>query len=327
MSNKRIHIGNSEWTIEQIERCCKGAKFPLGDIYINKDLLLSLDEISKPLSYELYDYTRKEIRWGDSKHEKRVNLDYCEISNPYVYKEDPNASTYRVMIVSKNKKYGMIDEYGNTLLPIENDDVYPTFTYRRPYFIVKKDNIAYIYHILKYQIVSKIYDDIKIVAQRFPCGSTTDKYLKVYKNGKCGLVHEQGKEIVPPIYEDCYGSMWYCNYDDKHKYIIVTKDGKEGILNELGEIVAEIKYDRIRIRYPEYNNPKDLCAVGFLGSNEYILIDPCLEEPKRYIKGSSSDRPSYERYGGSYAQDEMGYSDDDIDTIFDGEPDAYWNID
>lgn len=37
--------------------------------------------------------------------------------------------------------------------------------------------------------------------------------------------------------------------------------------------------------------------------------------------------PSYGCYSGSYAQDEMGYSDDDIDTIFDGDPDAYWNID
>lgn len=36
---------------------------------------------------------------------------------------------------------------------------------------------------------------------------------------------------------------------------------------------------------------------------------------------------TYERYNGSYAQDEMGYSDDDIDTIFDGDPLAYWNID
>lgn len=35
----------------------------------------------------------------------------------------------------------------------------------------------------------------------------------------------------------------------------------------------------------------------------------------------------YGKYTGSYAQDEMGYSDDDIDTIFDGDPDAYWNID
>lgn len=33
------------------------------------------------------------------------------------------------------------------------------------------------------------------------------------------------------------------------------------------------------------------------------------------------------RYSGSYARDEAGYSDDDIDTILDGDPDAYWNID
>lgn len=40
-----------------------------------------------------------------------------------------------------------------------------------------------------------------------------------------------------------------------------------------------------------------------------------------------NDEPTFERYNGSYAQDEMGYSDDDIDTIFDGDPSAYWNID
>lgn len=35
----------------------------------------------------------------------------------------------------------------------------------------------------------------------------------------------------------------------------------------------------------------------------------------------------YDEYSGSYAQDEMGYSDEDIDDVFDGDPDAYWNID
>ena len=39
------------------------------------------------------------------------------------------------------------------------------------------------------------------------------------------------------------------------------------------------------------------------------------------------EEPTYERYSGSSTQDEMGYSDDDIDTIFDGDPLAYWNID
>lgn len=34
-----------------------------------------------------------------------------------------------------------------------------------------------------------------------------------------------------------------------------------------------------------------------------------------------------DEFAGTYAHDEAGYSDDDIWTIFDGEPDAYWNID
>ena len=34
-----------------------------------------------------------------------------------------------------------------------------------------------------------------------------------------------------------------------------------------------------------------------------------------------------DEYAGTYAPDIEGYSDDDIDTLFDGDPDAYWNID
>lgn len=39
------------------------------------------------------------------------------------------------------------------------------------------------------------------------------------------------------------------------------------------------------------------------------------------------DEETYERYNGSYAQDVEGWSDQDIDDVFDGDPDAYWNID
>lgn len=44
---------------------------------------------------------------------------------------------------------------------------------------------------------------------------------------------------------------------------------------------------------------------------------------KRYEESPST----YERYNGSYAQDVEGWSDQDIDDVFDGDPDAYWNID
>ena len=38
-------------------------------------------------------------------------------------------------------------------------------------------------------------------------------------------------------------------------------------------------------------------------------------------------KPTYENYNGSYAQDVEGWSDQDINDAFDGDPDAYWNID
>lgn len=39
------------------------------------------------------------------------------------------------------------------------------------------------------------------------------------------------------------------------------------------------------------------------------------------------ERPTYDEYNGSYAQDIEGWSDQDIDDVLDGDPDAYWNID
>ena len=36
---------------------------------------------------------------------------------------------------------------------------------------------------------------------------------------------------------------------------------------------------------------------------------------------------SYGKYEGTYAQECVGLSDDFIDDVLDGDPDAYWNID
>lgn len=35
----------------------------------------------------------------------------------------------------------------------------------------------------------------------------------------------------------------------------------------------------------------------------------------------------YSKYSGTYAHDVEGLSDDFIDNVLDGDPDAYWNID
>lgn len=61
--------------------------------------------------------------------------------------------------------------------------------------------------------------------------------------------------------------------------------------------------------------------------DDYLMASDDDEHDYDNNRHDSEEPPTYGRYRGSYAQDVMGYSDDDIDTIFDGDPSAYWNID
>ena len=46
-------------------------------------------------------------------------------------------------------------------------------------------------------------------------------------------------------------------------------------------------------------------------------------DPAEYYE----EEQTYDCYNGSYAQDVEGWSDQAIDEVFDGDPEAYWNID
>ena len=56
------------------------------------------------------------------------------------------------------------------------------------------------------------------------------------------------------------------------------------------------------------------------------LNNPNISHARRYDTDNAYGR-HYGEYAGTYAQDVAGYSDDVINDAFDGEPDAYWNID
>lgn len=65
-----------------------------------------------------------------------------------------------------------------------------------------------------------------------------------------------------------------------------------------------------------YNeNYTDAIEDGEWQDEEYPIEEDFLEEE------------TYENYNYSYAQSEEGWSDQDIDEVLDGDPDAYWNID
>ena len=52
--------------------------------------------------------------------------------------------------------------------------------------------------------------------------------------------------------------------------------------------------------------------------------DDCYERLEYY---NYDNERTFDRYNGYYAQDVEGWSDQDIDDVLDGDPDAYWNID
>ena len=143
-----------------------------------------------------------------------------------------------------------------------------------------------------------------------------------------------------------------------YPYAHFRKNGIEGYVNEDGIVISSETFEEIKqidvsdvIYYLAYKD----CKIGLLNARRKILL-PCIYDDIQQITYRSAlvtengiekeveystarryqdddyydmeeESHHYSEYAGSYAQDVMGYSDEDIDTIFDGDPDAYWNID
>lgn len=113
---------------------------------------------------------------------------------------------------------------------------------------------------------------------------------------------------------------------------------KWGIINEKGEEVLPLEYDNI---WNFLNKGRLSTKIVKEGHGEEIFFHdlnpevplPIWEANNRARSSSCQDDDNYDygshygEYAGSYAQDVMDYSDDVIDDAFDGDPDAYWNID
>ena len=153
-----------------------------------------------------------------------------------------------------------------------------------------------------------------------------DKELFTLKDYDCGysVVTRDGNEIVP------YGE--YNIIDGYTKgYARVKKGKKWGIIDTDGKVVLPIDYDSIWSFHnrPELNSTR-VMKEGFNNLRFYFvtgnLNNPNISHARRYDTDNAYGR-HYGEYAGTYAQDVAGYSDDVINDAFDGEPDAYWNID
>lgn len=118
------------------------------------------------------------------------------------------------------------------------------------------------------------------------------------KDSLWGIIDEKGNEILLPIYS--YIDSFYNR--DTHFTKLKQTDGKE----------LEFDIFDKSVNYSGYHADID---------REYI------EDMRNYEWLQEYRESQYNDFNGSYAQDVMGYSDEDIYDAFDGDPEAYWNID
>lgn len=128
--------------------------------------------------------------------------------------------------------------------------------------------------------------------------------------------------------------QWISQFD-KGLARVKTPQGLWGIIDSLGNEVLAPVYKEIWNFYGKGRNTTRIEAVDEYGNTrilDFNLSTHQLSEfiPRRVRREFNIDDDYGTRYGeftGSYAQDVMGYSDDVINDAFEGDPDAYWNID
>lgn len=155
----------------------------------------------------------------------------------------------------------------------------------------------------------------------------------VQKNGQYGVLDASGMEIVP------FGRYGYIDGFDKGLARVkvgtttngvMDNGGRWGIIDNTGKEVLPAQYDAI---WNFYGKSRGTISVEKGDSWNYIELNSLLNKEEENVDDNYCDNDyddygtHYGEYAGTYAQDVAGYSDDAIDDAFDGDPDAYWNID
>lgn len=112
----------------------------------------------------------------------------------------------------------------------------------------------------------------------------------------------------------------------------ITEYPKWGIIDESGNEVLPVEYDEI---WNFFEKNRDDTLVYQNGTRKRFLLSSRVLLSTYHDRVHSfeemghsyQEKEHFGEYAGTYAQDEMGYSDEFINDVLCGEPDAYWNID
>lgn len=148
---------------------------------------------------------------------------------------------------------------------------------------------------------------------------------------KWGIINQYGEEVLPLEYD----RIW--KFAGKHK--VFTKAEKNGQIRLISlDALRHSEHTRKDIDLMARENtslnidthycsqPSPHAAINSTDvNNEDNSYDEVYDD-NEIDYGYYNDN-TYSEYAGTYAHDIAGYSDEEINIIFDGDPEAYWNID
>ena len=218
-----------------------------------------------------------------------------------LFTQDKNEkiSNENYFVCYEDSKYGVINSKGDKIIepsykeliiiPNKNKDIfictydinYETGEYKTKVLNSKNEEIY-----TQYERVEALenYDDNNNVIYN-------TSVLKVYKEGKYGLISIDGKELLN------------CSYDNinaligNENSIIIEKDGKVGLVDNSGKNVIDIKYKQIKKLQDDYKNGYIIvdengkygtvdCANNIMLNPNYDEIKSVYENGMYVVKGS-----------------------------------------
>ncbi|TPG32611.1 WG repeat-containing protein [Flavobacterium pectinovorum] len=204
----------------------------------------------------------------------------------------------RIAIISKNHKYGIINEFGKEILKPEYDTLeHPEEDYHESEIFEGK-NKNYITLLDKHG--NKIYDKIKGYTFDFSRLGNTVKRVYIIRNLKnqCGVVDGEGKVIIPFIYDEIQDFNGTVN-------TIVKLKKKFGLVNSDNKIVYPIECESITTwKDLDYYIINKNNTVGIIDKNlksilkfDYQDLSPCFYDKNRFIAKKDNKYGVIDRLG------------------------------
>lgn len=141
------------------------------------------------------------------------------------------------------------------------------------------------------------------------------------------LVDRYGNTIIP---YGVYNFIDGADHNLARVYVVHPTTHKKcwGIVDTSGRVALPLEYSNI---WNFHEKDMDYTTVEKDGVSKKVffksLISSGISNQTMHIMHQEDYGRHYGEFAGSYAQDVMGYSDDVINDAFEGDPDAYWNID